>query len=149
MSPHPSQMISRIAFAALFLAFASEANVARAKEALPSEGKPNPVLSALGLLPADRSGQGGLGPDYLQKQLGRELSAEESALLKRDAGGGWRTFSDDLITFEVPDDPLLFVEPFTPSEHPKLGIVGGAVGTTDHSFTRVYRMTMGRKLPYG
>lgn len=100
----------------------------------------------LGLLPESDSPY---GADYLEEQIGRKLSREERALLARDASGKWKTFSDDLVSFDLPDDPLLAVEPFVPKQEPQLRVVGGAVGTTDNSFTKVYRITFGGGVPYG
>jgi hypothetical protein len=103
----------------------------------------------LGLLPESDSPYGAAGADYLEEQIGRKLSREERALLARDASGKWKTFSDDLVSFDLPDDPLLTVEPFVPKQEPQLRVVGGAVGTTDNSFAKVYRITFGEGVPYG
>ncbi|MFK5921464.1 MAG: hypothetical protein QM496_04750 [Verrucomicrobiota bacterium] len=80
-----------------------------------------------GLLPETESVYGAVGVEHLEKQLGRKLTKEERALLLRDASGKWKTFSDDLVSFDLPDDPLLSVKVFTPKQNPKLRIVGGAV----------------------
>ncbi|MCF6312064.1 MAG: HEAT repeat domain-containing protein [Verrucomicrobiales bacterium] len=103
----------------------------------------------LGLLPETNSPYGAAGADYLEEQIGRKLSGEERSLLARDASGKWKTFSDDLVSFDIPDDPLLTVEVFVPKQEPQLQVVGGAVGTTDNSFAKVYRITFGDGVPYG
>ncbi len=107
------------------------------------------AVDQLGLLPETESVYGAAGVEHLKKQLGRKLTKEERALLLRDASGKWKTFSDDLVSFELPDDPLLSVKVFTPKQNPKLRIVGGAVGTTDKAFSKVYRITFGEEAPYG
>lgn len=107
------------------------------------------VLAQTGLLPEKESGYGAAGPDYLEEQLGRKLTKEERALLMRVDDGPWKTHADELLSFELPEDPLLKVDVLTPDEKPELRIVGGAVGTTDNSFKRVYRITFSDGAPYG
>lgn len=107
------------------------------------------VLGAIGLLPDGAGDFGGLDPEFLEKQQGFTLSEEEMALLETPYEGKWRTYSDDLIEFEVPDHPLLKVEALTPKASPKLRVVGGAVTTADNSFQKVYRLTFGEERPYG
>ncbi len=103
----------------------------------------------IGLLPEIYSPYGAAGTSYLEEQLGRELSEEEHSLLARDTSGKWKTFSDGLVSFDLPDHPLLTVETFVPKQEPQLRIVGEAVGTTDNSFTKMYRITFGDGVPYG
>ena len=109
----------------------------------------NDVMDVIGLLPASDQLYGPAGPEYLEEQIGKKLTDAERDLLARKADGAWKTFSDDLISFEIPDDPLLKIDVRTPEERPRLGIVGGAVGSTDRSFSRVYRLTFGGGIPYG
>ena len=107
-------------------------------------------LNCLGLVPNEDSHYGASGPERLSKQLGRNLTQEELSAFKAGSEGPWREFSDELVRFQVPDHALLNVEPFTREEDPQLRVVGGAVGTTDNSFQRVYRFTVGPdKIPYG
>lgn len=108
------------------------------------------ALNSLGLLPPEDSPYGASGAGGLTRQLGRNLNEDELAVFGQGADGPWRQFSDDLVSFQVPDNKLLEVEPFTREENPQLRIVGGAVGDTDNSFQRVYRITVGPdKIPYG
>lgn len=107
------------------------------------------VLSQIGLLPGRDSPYGAGGPSGLEQQLDRKLNERETALLERDDGGAWKTHSDDLLSFELPDDDLLKVELFNDEDRPELKIVGGAVGTTDRSFRKVYRITFSDGVSYG
>ncbi|RYD47708.1 MAG: hypothetical protein EOP85_04940, partial [Verrucomicrobiaceae bacterium] len=106
------------------------------------------TMEAIRLLPPEESLYGAGGISSVEDQAGRKLDDAENRLLSRNADGKWRTFSDNLIEFEIPDDPILKVEPFDAAEKPRLQVVGGHVGTTDTSFDRVYRMTF-NGLPYG
>jgi hypothetical protein len=107
------------------------------------------VLAQTGLLPGKASGYGAAGLGYLEEQLGRKLAPEETALLKTGDDGAWKTHTDELISFDLPDHPLLKVDVLKSEEKPELRIVGGAVGTTDNSFQRVYRITFSDGVPYG
>lgn len=107
------------------------------------------VIAHTGLLPEDESPYGAAGPGHLEEQLGRKLTKEESALLARGDDGAWKVHTDELISFELPDNALLKVDVFTPEDKPELRIVGGAVGSTDNSFRRVYRISFSDGVPYG
>lgn len=103
----------------------------------------------IGLLPETDSPYGAAGIRYLEQQIGRDLTAEERALFEYEAMGKWKTYRDDLISFDLPDSPLLSVESFVPEQSPPLRIVGSAVGTTDNTYQKVYRITAGEDIPYG
>lgn len=103
---------------------------------------------ALGLLALGESGYGGGGPAALADQ-GLALSEGELALFSRTAVGPWREWSDELVRFEIPDDPLVVVTRVTPAQAALLRVVGSFVGTTDHRFERAYRITVGEEIPYG
>ncbi|MFZ9936081.1 MAG: hypothetical protein ACO3JG_03370 [Luteolibacter sp.] len=107
------------------------------------------VLAQTGLLPGKASGYGAVGLGYLEEQLGRKLTPDETALLKTGDDGARKTHTDELISFDLPDHPLLKVDVLKSEEKPELRIVGGAVGTTDNSFERVYRITFSDGVPYG
>jgi hypothetical protein len=97
-------------------------------------------------LPTNPSEFEAFGAEYLRKESGAVLTAELLKIFERTADGAWKTFQDDLITFEYPDDPLLRVTPIEPGEG--FAIVGGAVGTADRSFKRAYRLVVGPRFPY-
>jgi hypothetical protein len=104
------------------------------------------VLESIRLLPPRKSFYGAEKVAAAEKDIGRKLNDEERRLLDRKAAGGWRKYSDDLIEFEVPDDPILKVEPFD-EEVPAPRIMGDRLGTGP-SFVRGYRMTF-NGLHYG
>jgi hypothetical protein len=122
--------------------------VAHAGQAVQAEAW-GEVLGQIGLLPAEDSPFAAAGKSYLENQIERKLTKQEAALVDRGDEGAWKTHTDELISFELPDDPLLNIEAFTPEEKPELRIVGGAVGTTDNSFSRVYRFSFSAGIPYG
>src|SRR5688572_9138630 len=97
-----------------------------------------PVMKSVGLLPRPKRKEEGSMLQYLEKQSGQKLSKEDRQVFLRDASGAWKRFSDDLVSFDLPDEPLLKVVSFEPEESPPLTIVGGAVGNTDKSFSKVY-----------
>ena len=107
------------------------------------------VLARIGLLPKQDSDYGAAGRGYLEEQLGRQLTADENVLLNHGDDGAWKTYADELISFDLPDHPLLKVDVMKSEEKPELRIVGGAVGTTDNSFQRVYRLSFSDGVPYG
>lgn len=107
------------------------------------------TLAQIGLLPETDSPYGAGGASHLAEQVGRELTEDELGLLRRDATGKWKEHDDGFLRFELPDDPLFKVESFEPDQKPNLEIVGGAVGSTDNRFQKVYRITFGDGLPYG
>lgn len=88
------------------------------------------------------------GPHDLEDQIGRKLTDKEILLLNRDADGDWFTYSDELISFELPNDPLIKVDVFSPSDNPKLKLVGKAVSMADNSYDKVYRVTFSDNVPY-
>ncbi|MBK1834174.1 HEAT repeat domain-containing protein [Roseibacillus ishigakijimensis] len=95
------------------------------------------VFEATGLLPEEKDHYG-------------PYEFAENEVFQYTAEGEWRRFTDDLVSFDVPAHKDFHVEMFSPDEKPELRISGSAVGTTDHSFQRVYRMTVGEeKAPYG
>ncbi len=98
------------------------------------------------ILPNEPSEYESIGAEYLKKELGDALTEELLKVLERKADGAWKTFQDDLVSFEYPDDPLLRVTPIEPGE--EFGIVGGAIGNADRSFERAYRLVAGPKIPY-
>src|SRR5687768_16143879 len=108
-----------------------------------------PVMKSVGLLPRSKRKEERSMLQYLEKQAGQKLSEEERQVFLRDATGAWKRFSDDLVSFDLPDEPLLRVLAFEPEESPPLEVVGGAVGNTDKSFSKVYRITVGQSIPYG
>ena len=105
-------------------------------------------FDCLGLLPAV-TGSADEGPSELLAGFRKGLTPDESKLLGRGGDGKWRRFSDDMIEFELPDDPLLKVEMLKPEDKPDLAILFNAVGSTDKSFERVYRLTFGKGRSYG
>ena len=106
------------------------------------------ILDRVYLLPINRDGWGAPGPEALGQKSG-PLSAEELAVFRRTADGPWKSFADDLVSFELPDDPLIHVDVLTPEGHEPIAIVGGAVGTADRSFERAYRLSVGpKRLPW-
>jgi hypothetical protein len=111
-------------------------------------GEGDSLEDVLGLLALGESGYGGGGPAALAEQ-GAALSDRELALFSRTAEGPWREWSDELVRFEVPDDPLVVVTRVTPAQAALLRVVGSFVGTTDHRFERAYRITVGEEIPYG
>jgi hypothetical protein len=120
----------------------------KAADDTPETRGQNSVLNSVGLLPQHKSYYGSPGTDYLEEQIGRELTDSEKKLFNRTADGKWRTFSDNLIEFELPEDPLLKVEAFTPSEQPELEVVGGVASMADNTFQRVYRIMLTNEIPY-
>lgn len=85
---------------------------------------------------------------YLETELKRKLGAEERAVLSRGADGAWARFEDDVIAFDLPDEPALQVKVVTPGQAERLRVVGGRVGSTDNRFSRVYKVTIGPDVPY-
>ncbi|MGE9267528.1 MAG: HEAT repeat domain-containing protein [Verrucomicrobiales bacterium] len=85
------------------------------------------------------------GHDEVEKKFAsgpKELAqARQKDLLKRGAAGPWRRFSDDLLSFEVPDDPRLLVKSSPWEERGELRTSGSAVGTTDWHHVRAYQVS--------
>lgn len=88
------------------------------------------------------------GLDYLSSQLGRPFTDEEATLLRRTDAGPWRRYQDDLLAFDIPDDPTLRIETVFPEDDSPLRVVGGRTGTTDNRYERAYRLTAGADVPY-
>lgn len=84
----------------------------------------------------------------VESQAKRSLTAQETALLDRDDTGDWRRYEDELLAFDLPDDPLLQVNVVRPGDTTRLSVVGSRVGTTDNRFNRAYRITIGAEMPY-
>lgn len=85
----------------------------------------------------------------VDEELGPEISGAERDVYLRSDDGKWKSFDDDLIHLEIPEDPLLGIEAVAPPEARKLRFVGGAIGNTDRHFTRAYRITVGDGHPFG
>ena len=140
MKHAPSTVVSSLPTLIAVLLFAASVLTGIAEDRVQSPSWER-AKDMLGLLPESDSPYGAAGADYFEEQIGRKLSREERALLARDASGKWRTFSDELVSFDLPDDSLLTVEPFVPKQEPRLRVVGGAVrndrqlirqGVSDH-----------------
>ncbi|MBI5821847.1 MAG: HEAT repeat domain-containing protein [Verrucomicrobia bacterium] len=106
-------------------------------------------LKRVRIIPGERTAFGAPSLSVLEEQVRRPLTPNERALYQRTDGGPWKAYEDDLLRFEVPDEPLLKIETVAPKEANKLSFVGGAVGTTDRHYERAYRLTVGENLPYG
>lgn len=143
-----NQLLSRVFIAALLSTLSPIFSAAETLNA-PNQPTWKQALDKIGLLPTENSPYGAAGTKYLAKQIGRELTANELNLLKRNNSGKWKQHADGLLSFDLPDDPLLKVEVFEPEQKPKLEIVGGAVGSTDNHFQKVYRITFSDGVPYG
>ncbi len=130
------------------------ANFLIGSEAIPA----NEVLDRTELLPRTEVHYRASTPDEMEENRARLaedsgqtflLRPSERQLLEQGDDGEWKTFSDDLIEFELPDHPSLRIEVHSPSDNPELNVVGGVVSTADNSFNRVYQITYGNRLPYG
>jgi hypothetical protein len=87
-------------------------------------------------------------PESVLVRVGNRLSEEGMRLFQRGDEGAWKTFEDDVVSFEIPDDPLLKVDVLSPEEPGSITIVGGTVGNADRSFERAYRISLDRLAPY-
>ena len=114
------------------------------------DGNWQDVIKELGLLESDSPGRDTPNFAGLARKMERPLADGERSLFYRDSAGDWERFSDEWISFDLPKDELLNVDVFTPDEQPRLQGVGSSVGTSDRSFRKVYRLTVGKdRLPYG
>ncbi|WP_395741530.1 hypothetical protein [Prosthecobacter sp.] len=95
---------------------------------------------------AGEYGPGGIG--QLERQSERKLNADEKRVFGRRDDGAWKVFEDEFVRFEVPDDPLLKIEPLQPQARKRIQIVGDAASSADNRYARAYRMTV-NGLPYG
>jgi hypothetical protein len=102
------------------------------------------IRDRLNLLPASQSGL--MAGSHSLKSL-KGLPIEARKVFSQKDDGDWKTFADDVISFEIPADPLLRVNALTPESQEPIRIVGGAVGTVDRSFQRAYYITVDRA-PY-
>ncbi len=90
-----------------------------------------------------------VGIKDVEARAGAPIADATKALYARTDDGDWKVFEDDVVRFEVPNDPLLKVQMLEPENAGQLQVVGGVVGTVDRSFSRAYRITVAGKLPYG
>lgn len=91
-------------------------------------------------------GPGGVG--QLERQSEHKLTEAERQVFARSDDGAWKWFEDEFIRFEVPDEPLLKIEPIEPQARKRIQIVGDAASSADNRYARAYRMTV-NGLPYG
>lgn len=101
------------------------------------------------LIPARERTPPMMGIKDLEARASAPIPDAQKAVYARTDEGDWKVFEDDVVRFEVPNDPLLKVQTVEPDGAGQLQVVGGVVGTVDRSFERAYRITVGGKLPYG
>ena len=75
------------------------------------------------------------------------ISKAASDVFRRATDMEWKTYTDDIISFELPDDPLIKINSLIPEARQPIEIVGSSVGTTERQFQRDYYVTVERR-PY-
>lgn len=79
-------------------------------------------------------------PEDLDAYLERKLTPDERRAITRTDDGAWKTFEDDLIRFELPDDPALTVEVVEGKDEQAIQVIGSVASEADNHFDRAYHL---------
>lgn len=113
------------------------------------ETRPRSFRDRVALVAADsESPFGARKIEYLEEEMGRKLTAEETAVFKMTGDGNWKTFEDDVIRFEHPANSLFTVTAMDEKSTDPIRAVGGVASIADNSFERAYQLKVG-ELYYG
>lgn len=112
--------------------------------------KPATIQERIRLLAGDASFSHGTGaPTEFEKELGRQLTKDEIKAFQHTDKGPWKTFEDEFIRFEIPDDPLIQVQVVEKQVNSPIRVVGGVVSMADNRFERAYWIKVGDSMHYG
>jgi len=91
---------------------------------------------------------GGGSVETLEEKIERKLTPEERRLFDHTDDGKWKEYQDDLISFQLPDHPLLVVEAVDKNADKNIRVIGGVTSMPDNTFERAYWLKAG-DLHYG
>lgn len=92
--------------------------------------------SRVQLMPREEDSWGACG-----SRLQKGADADLKAVAETQSFAQWKVFEDEHVKFRYPDHPAIKLEIKSPKDH--IPISGGAVGTTDYSFSKSYRLAVG------
>src|SRR5262245_42586884 len=93
----------------------------------PTEFASEALRGRVKLLPVGPDDFGSPGVALFERGDKSNLSEDVRNVFARKDDGAWKTFADDIISFEIPDEPLLQVDVIHPEDREPIRIVGGAV----------------------
>lgn len=88
-------------------------------------------------------------PTVFENELGRKLTEKEIQAFQHTDKRQWKTFEDEFIRFEIPDDPLIRVQVVETQVNNPIRVVGGVASMADNRFERAYWIKVGDSMHYG
>ncbi len=96
------------------------------------------------LIPVDRKNLDFFN-NFFARRVQKIRNPTLRAVAKANSFPKWKTYEDEYISFDYPDDPNIKLE--IKSSKDRIRVCGGIVGTTENFYSRAYRLSFG-EYPY-